>query len=561
MRLSSIKHKFLLVTIGTMLLFGSLLIILLKNTLHEKLVHEIQKKGLFMSNHLTDMTEKLILTENNILLYSMIYEFLKTDSDIIYIFVEDDKNNIIAHTFGDEFPTDLLAIHIPPDINRSSIMHIGTKDGNIIDFARPILEGDAGFTHIGISEQSMLMSIENITNAVLIMITIALLLACIFTVLLINRIIRPLPELAKAARKIGGGDLSVGVEVMTKDEIGELAETFNSMTKGLKRSRDELVNANEWLEEEIRERRITERTLGRSLTFLNSIFDSIRDPFIIIDKRFRIIMVNDEYSEMKGMTSGELTGQTCYKIMYEQDQICDECVVSKTFDSGDPCVKEKEVILPDGSTAWLELYTYPVIDDDGKVTHVIEYTRNVTDRKRSEAEKKELITRLEELSMEDDLTGLLNRRALMDILDLNLQTSRRYEHELSLMICDLDNLKTINDNYGHIAGDLTIREASKVLKSSLRASDVIGRYGGDEFMVILPETGIKGAEDLAERIRLEMQRATIILKDGTEINTTVSIGVAARNDIESPDELMSMADEAMYVSKRTGRNRSFTFGT
>lgn len=304
------------------------------------------------------------------------------------------------------------------------------------------------------------------------------------------------------------------------------------------------------------ERRKAEEEMRRSAGFLETIFESIRDPFMIIDRDFKIVRANKEYARMKGKGVEELEGRKCYEELYGRGDLCPACVVEKTFSSKDPCAKDKPVRLPDGSEAWMEIYTYPLFDPEGGVSHVIEYTRDVTERKRSEEERMRLIERLEYLSTTDSLTGLLNRRALIETLGREIDRAKRYGMDLSLILCDVDFLKGINDTFGHDAGDRCLKLMAGILKDAVRVSDMVGRHGGDEFMAILPETHINGAGELAERIRAGVEKADFIPSEGGKAVLTVSLGVSCFGGIEeTTDSLIKRSDEALYESKRAGRNR------
>jgi len=133
---------------------------------------------------------------------------------------------------------------------------------------------------------------------------------------------------------------------------------------------------------------------------LNRVVESIRDPFCIIRMDHIIVRVNKAYLEHKGKEESELVGKICYKALYNRDRICEDCVVEKAFISGDPCAKEKHVTLPDGSEEWYEIYTYPIISEDGTTSHVIEYVRDITERKRTEHIMKTLLKDLENANKE-----------------------------------------------------------------------------------------------------------------------------------------------------------------
>jgi diguanylate cyclase (GGDEF)-like protein/PAS domain S-box-containing protein len=306
------------------------------------------------------------------------------------------------------------------------------------------------------------------------------------------------------------------------------------------------------------EKRIKEK-IEQTALFLNTIFDSIRDPFIILDSDYKIIKANQAYSDLKNIIMDDLIGGKCYALTRNRDSICDNCIVAKTFSSGDPSAKEKKVVSGSGSHEWLEIYTYPIMNQEGVVTHVIEYVRNITDRKRAEEESQRFIKELETLSSEDSLTGLLNRRMIFERIRHEIERVRRYRAELSLIFCDLDNFKEINDTYGHKAGDEVLRTIADILKLSVRTSDVVGRYGGDEFLLILPQTSLKRAQELAERIRIVVQDTKFVMPGNKSAGITMSIGVAFYDGAETDvDALLNRIDTALYVSKRSGKNQVYS---
>jgi diguanylate cyclase (GGDEF)-like protein/PAS domain S-box-containing protein len=303
-------------------------------------------------------------------------------------------------------------------------------------------------------------------------------------------------------------------------------------------------------------RRHQDEAVRRSEQFLNTIFESIRDPFCIIDRNYTIVRANEAYAELKNQAVEDLIDRTCYQALEGKNEVCDGCVIQKTFQSKDPCAKEKKVTLQNGETLWMEIFTYPIVDETGQITHVIEYTRDVTDRKKSEEDRRRLIERLEYLSMTDGLTGLLNRRALTDQLQYEIDRARRYGSELSVILCDLDNLKEINDENGHLAGDTTLQLLAATLRSSLRNADIAGRYGGDEFLVIVPQTSAAGALSIAEKIRSAAERTEVRLEGDKQFSVSVSIGVASLGPLpEDMDGFLNRVDAALYHSKNTGRNK------
>jgi diguanylate cyclase (GGDEF)-like protein len=157
----------------------------------------------------------------------------------------------------------------------------------------------------------------------------------------------------------------------------------------------------------------------------------------------------------------------------------------------------------------------------------------------------------------DALTGLFNRRHVMDLLQNEVYRSERYKLPLSLVMIDLDRFKIVNDKYGHRAGDRVLRSFGRLLKKTSRNIDIPGRFGGEEFLVILPETSLEAGGIYAERVRKLAERLGERLKDKyDECSFTVSVGLTSFN--EKSDDMNSFVhrvDQAMYAAKQRGRNR------
>lgn len=166
----------------------------------------------------------------------------------------------------------------------------------------------------------------------------------------------------------------------------------------------------------------------------------------------------------------------------------------------------------------------------------------------------------ERLSCTDPLTSLANRRALTTVFPRLLASASRNARPLSVLMLDLDEFKRVNDVHGHEAGDLVLATFSRMLVESLRQSDLAIRYGGEEVLAVLPDTGPAGAWQVAEKIRERLAGMTIATKAGP-LRVTVSVGVATREDGDTPDTLVARADEALYVAKAAGRNCCRSSGT
>jgi diguanylate cyclase (GGDEF)-like protein len=163
--------------------------------------------------------------------------------------------------------------------------------------------------------------------------------------------------------------------------------------------------------------------------------------------------------------------------------------------------------------------------------------------------------KLERLATVDELTNLANRRHALAFLERCWEQARRHNHPLSCVTIDIDHFKRVNDTYGHALGDVVLSQVAQILDHNARAGDIAARMGGEEFLVICPQTDEQGAVAVAERIRSSVEE-TQISSGNVEINVTLSAGVARSTpNLQNPDDLIRAADDALYQAKRTGRNK------
>jgi diguanylate cyclase (GGDEF)-like protein len=172
------------------------------------------------------------------------------------------------------------------------------------------------------------------------------------------------------------------------------------------------------------------------------------------------------------------------------------------------------------------------------------------------------VQRAEALTVTDDLTQLYNSRFLSQVLRRETKRASRSGRPLSLLFIDLDGFKSINDTHGHLYGSRALVEAAGVIRASARETDMVARFGGDEFALILPDTGSEGAVAVGDRIRERIAAHTFLEGDGLSIGLTVSVGVATLPDVAaSADGLVQAADEAMYWVKEHGKNGIYVAGS
>ncbi|WP_320171001.1 diguanylate cyclase [Maridesulfovibrio sp.] len=283
---------------------------------------------------------------------------------------------------------------------------------------------------------------------------------------------------------------------------------------------------------------------------LQSISDSVQDALVLMDENGLVHFWNQAAESIFGYTSEEMLGESLRCCILEEDNED----ISGTEEGADGVEGlfsrhgsfTVNVRRKTGKIFPAEVLLSPLRKDEQ--WWVVGTIRDVTERK--EAEDK-----LRKLATTDPLTGLANRRHFMESAEEALERSLRYGHELSLMMMDIDFFKNVNDMYGHDAGDDVLKGLAAAGLKILRQIDVFGRIGGEEFSILLPDTGLEGARIVAERLRQEIEKTRMITRSG-ELTITVSIGVANLNEqTRSLEHLLKAADIGLYAAKHAGRNR------
>lgn len=223
--------------------------------------------------------------------------------------------------------------------------------------------------------------------------------------------------------------------------------------------------------------------------------------------------------------------------------------LNERVNRGESGTLEFEIIGLKGGHRWLDTHAVPMRDANGQITGLLGVTRDITQRKKVEQA-------LEQLAQTDFLTNLANRRHFLALAEQELSRTARYGGPLSVLMIDLDHFKNINDTYGHKTGDVVLQRMAEVTRDTLRDVDVVGRLGGEEFAVVLPQTDRERALEVAERLRQTIADAVVPLEQGLPLRFTVSIGVTTLAGTSTNiDTLLSQADEALYQAKNAGRNR------
>lgn len=268
------------------------------------------------------------------------------------------------------------------------------------------------------------------------------------------------------------------------------------------------------------------------------------------DERWTMLFVSGGCERLTGYSPDELINNRLVSYADLIDASTDEQAaeeVNIAVRKGTSFSVEYAITRKDGRKVWVWERGCGVQQDDG--TMLLEgVVLDITDRKALETE-------LEELATRDPLTGLLNRRQFSRVLEEELERAKRYERPMALVWIDFDHFKEVNDSWGHAAGDAVLCSVSRTLQDSVRSVDAIGRFGGEEFVIVLPEMDVDEARDTAERLRQKVSHKPIMLDSGHSVPLTISIGVAVfPMHGHSVDTLCGAADKAMYQAKMRGRN-------
>lgn len=285
------------------------------------------------------------------------------------------------------------------------------------------------------------------------------------------------------------------------------------------------------------------------------IFDNSYDGIYVVDNQRKILMWNRSAERISGYSADEVAGRFCHdNILQHQDAagslLCHVgCPLERAMETATPGAARVTLLRKDGKRLPVDVSVAPMFGEDGQVVGAVEVFRDASAYKRLEAAS----LRITRLIYKDYLTGVSNRREAARILEHEIRQAQRYGIALSVAMMDLDDFKRINDAQGHAAGDAALKKLASVLKRAARDADAVGRWGGDEFIVIAPFTTSDGLDALAERVRLRVENAA---SRSPGAMTTASIGIAELNDGDADSkDLLARADHALYEAKRAGGNR------
>lgn len=364
-----------------------------------------------------------------------------------------------------------------------------------------------------------------------------------------RKLVKPIKTLLEASERFSSGDLSQRVKIVRDDEIGKISSAFNAMA-------DKMYHLVHNLEIKVKERTLelekANDALNKTQEELYLILDSTAEGIFGIDLKGKCTFCNNSCIALLGYEKqGDLLGKRMHDLVQGKDK--DGNVISyeqgkfyRTLTTGEKAHVADEVYWKaDGSSMEVEYYSYPKYKN-GKIIGAVITFMDITERIKTEAQ-------IRYLSCHDTLTGLKNRSYLEEAL---VSHDKLEKLPISIIFADLNGLKLVNDVFGHATGDNLIKRAGTILQKSCRSSDIVARVGGDEFIVLLPNTESDIAQQIVDRIKLELMKETV-----NEVRCSMALGFDTKtSSYQDIEKIMVNAESEMYKEKLNLR-RSFAQDT
>ena len=308
------------------------------------------------------------------------------------------------------------------------------------------------------------------------------------------------------------------------------------------------------------------------LHWLLAITQSIDVGVVVLDRSYNVQVWNSFMENRSGVTARDALNASFFQLFPEVKQPWFRKKVEGVVTLGTPAFtvweqrpflvrfKNYQPITGQEEFMFQNTTFLPLRSTNNQVAHVCVVIYDVTDVATNRRQLQASNLQLQQLSSIDGLTGLYNRSHWEESMKLEYARFSRYGHTSALIMFDIDHFKRVNDTYGHPVGDQVIQRVAGVAKALVRDADIVGRYGGEEFAILLPGTDKAGGRILAERLRVAIE-AEEVLHEGQSVRFTVSLGVADLSTrASSHKEMIEWADQALYASKKGGRNRTSVHG-
>lgn len=425
------------------------------------------------------------------------------------------------------------------ETNKDNKFVLGNKgNDSYINIAEYQKEGIDWIVMTSVSNHSLMAEIYHNIKLTVVILLFAVLLASLVFYHMISRLYKPMGKLVEAAERISSGDLTQRIEIVRDDEIGTVAKAFNKMAENM----NEFVNN---LEMKVKERTIelekTNEALNKTKENLYLILDSTAEGIFGIDTQGNFTFCNNSGLQMLGYENqGELLGENIHRKIHHSNRDGEEmpvegCSILKSIHEGDKIIEAKEIFWrKDGSFFDAEYHSYPQCKN-GEIIGAVVTFLDITMKKKDEE-------KIKYLSSHDFLTGLINRRSFETEL---IEMDTKENLPISILYADLNGLKLVNDIFGHSWGDMLIKKSSKVLTKICRSRDVAARVGGDEFIMILPNTDAKEAKNIMQEVKKRLEKETVNL-----VKCSMALGFDTKTETDQEiEKILVNAESEMYNEK------------
>ena len=411
-----------------------------------------------------------------------------------------------------------------PEEETSSGLSSAVGDNRIQTYRKLRLEGEPVpymYVRAGIPTDVVMAEANTALGRNLTIYSAALVAAFFFSWLIGRKyIIDRVLVLEQSSQRLADGDLNTRVaHAVEGGELGKLGQALDNMAQRLA--------------DDVQE-------LQRKADEYHAIIQTTSDGFNICDRTGRIIEANNSYCRMIGYTAGELTSMNIADIDALENPEMVAAHIGKIVSLGSDSFISRHK-RKDGTEIDVEVTTTYLDNGGGRF---YSFVRDITDRKKLEAE-------LVRAATYDSLTGIFNRKSLEEKIETEMERAKRYGNTFSLLMFDIDDFKDINDTLGHHVGDTVLQGIAEVVSQSIRVLDAVGRWGGEEFMVLLSETNAVEAAIVAEKLRATLAGH----KTGEAGHVTASFGMTSYRADDSLDTLLKRVDDLMYAAKNSGKNR------